>query len=165
MKCDELTVYVPQDGPYGLETQDDHNIVEEETCYLKSEVDAAIKELKDKIRMHDFFWEGCGFDKLGFKNSIGVRDYCDKLKAENESFKYSIATLETDIAMLKRWRKVSEELPEDDAEVLATDGDGIWICHKDTMPDGSPWFQPDGLPHIDDITHWMPLPELPKELK
>ena len=61
------------------------------------------------------------------------------------------------------WRKCSEELPEDGAEVLATDGDGIWLCYKTTMCDGSPWFQPDGLPHIEGVTHWMPLPKAPKE--
>ena len=65
----------------------------------------------------------------------------------------------------RRWRKCSEELPEDGAEVLATDGDGIWLCYKTTMSDGSPWFQPDGLPHIEGITHWMPLPSAPKEEK
>ena len=53
-------------------------------AYACDEADKAIAELKDKIQMHDFFWEGCGFNKLGFKNAIAVRDYCDKLKAENE---------------------------------------------------------------------------------
>ena len=65
----------------------------------------------------------------------------------------------------RRWRKCSEELPKDGAEVLATDGDGIWLCYKTTMSDGSPWFQPDGLPHIEGVTHWMPLPSAPKEEK
>lgn len=41
MKCDELKVYVPQDGG---------SPIEEETCYLKSDVDAAIAELKDEIK-------------------------------------------------------------------------------------------------------------------
>lgn len=45
MKCDELKVYVPQDGPYGLCPEEGGELVEEETCYLKSEVDAAIAEL------------------------------------------------------------------------------------------------------------------------
>ena len=45
----ELKVYVPQDGPYGLEPEEGGEPVEEETCYLKSEVDAAIAELKHKI--------------------------------------------------------------------------------------------------------------------
>ena len=52
--------------------------------YDADEADKVIAELKDKIQMHDFFWEGCGFDKLGFNNSIQVREEFDKLKAENE---------------------------------------------------------------------------------
>jgi hypothetical protein len=63
----------------------------------------------------------------------------------------------------RRWRKCSDEMPEDGAEVLASDGVGIWLCYKTTMSDGSPWFQPDGLPHIEGVTHWMPLPSAPKE--
>jgi predicted RNase H-like nuclease (RuvC/YqgF family) len=77
-----------------------------------------------------------------------------------------IENMATEIAKLKeaqRWRKCSEELPEDGAEVLATDGEEIWLCHKDTMCDDSPWFQPDGLPHIEGVTHWKPLPSAPKE--
>ena len=65
----------------------------------------------------------------------------------------------------RRWRKCSEEMPEDGAEVLASDGVGIWLCYKTTMSDGSSWFQPDGLPHIEGVTHWMPLPSAPKEEK
>lgn len=53
----ELKVYVPQDGPYGLEPEEGGEPVEEETCYLKSEVDkvvaekdAEISELKENYR-------------------------------------------------------------------------------------------------------------------
>lgn len=45
----ELKVYVPQDGPYGLEPEEGGEPVEEETCYLKSDVDAEIAELKQKL--------------------------------------------------------------------------------------------------------------------
>lgn len=45
----ELKVYVPQDGPYGLEPEEGGKLVEEETCYLKSDVDAVIAELKQKL--------------------------------------------------------------------------------------------------------------------
>ena len=48
MGCDKLKVYVPQDGPYGLEPEEGGEPVEEETCYLKSDVDAVIAELKDE---------------------------------------------------------------------------------------------------------------------
>lgn len=50
MKFDELKVYVPLDGPYGLESVEGGELVEEETCYLKSDVDAVIAELKQKLR-------------------------------------------------------------------------------------------------------------------
>lgn len=49
MLCDKLKVYVPQDGTWGLEPEEGGKLVEEETCYLKSEVDAAIAELKAKL--------------------------------------------------------------------------------------------------------------------
>lgn len=49
MLCDELKVYVPQDGHWGLEPEEGGKLVEEETCYFKSEVDAAIAELKQKL--------------------------------------------------------------------------------------------------------------------
>ena len=45
----ELKVYVPQDGPYGLVPEEGGEPVEEETCYLKSDVDAEIAELKQKL--------------------------------------------------------------------------------------------------------------------
>jgi hypothetical protein len=91
----------------------------------------------------------------------------DKVIADlEESHKKEVGQLLMEIVELKeerRWRKCSDELPEDGAEVLATDCEGIWLCYKTTMSDGSPWFQPDGLPHIEGITHWMPLPSAPKE--
>lgn len=91
---------------------------------------------------------------------VGVlRDFlCQAIDQVDEKDK-EIAELKEE----RRWRKCSEELPEDGAEVLATDGDGIWLCYKTTMSDGSPWFQPDGLPHIEGVTHWIPLPAAPKE--
>ena len=55
--------------------------------YIKSEADKVISELKDKCQMHDFFWEGCGFAKRGFKNTIAVSEAFDKLKAENVKLK------------------------------------------------------------------------------
>ena len=45
----ELKVYVPQDGPYGLVPKEGGEPVEEETCYLKSDVDKMIAELNMRI--------------------------------------------------------------------------------------------------------------------
>ena len=105
MLCDELKVYVPQDGPYGLEPEEGGKLVEEETCYLKSEVDAAIAELKDKCQMHDFFWEGCGFAKRGFKNAIAVAQYVEDLEAENERLRGESCKLTDGCLRLKQCRK------------------------------------------------------------
>lgn len=100
---------------------------------------------------------------------VYLKSEADKVIADlEESHKKEVEQLLMEIVKLKeerRWRKCSEELPEDGAEVLATDGDGIWLCYKTTMSDGSPWFQPDGLPHIEGVTHWIPLPAAPKEEK
>ena len=73
MKCDELKQV--------------ENPIEWGLYYDKAEVDEAIAELKDKIKMHDFFWEGCGFAKRGFKNTIAVREAFDRLEAENAELK------------------------------------------------------------------------------
>ena len=66
------------------------NLSEIQSQKMQLEDDVALlrrnnAELKDKCQMHDFFWEGCGFAKRGFKNSIAVREAFDKLEAENES--------------------------------------------------------------------------------
>lgn len=88
MKCDELK-------PIELECNmgKDINGVEHREpwkAYDIDEVDAAIEELKDKCQMHDFFWEGCGFAKRGFKNTIAVSEAFDKLEAENAELKQKL---------------------------------------------------------------------------
>ena len=62
---------------YGM---DDPAIGEEYQMYKVSDVDAYVEKLKDKIRQKDFFWEGCGFSKMGFKNTIQVAEYVEKLQ-------------------------------------------------------------------------------------
>ena len=99
--------------------------------------------------------------ELHHLNTHGMMEQAGNVLDGVVRLKARIAELEEE----RRWRKCSDELPEDGAEVLATDGDGIWICYKTTMSDGSPWFQPDGLPHIEGVTHWIPLPSAPKEGK
>jgi len=88
MKCDELK-------PIELECNmgKDINGVEHREpwkAYDIDDVDAAIAELKDKCQMHDFFWEGCGFAKRGFKNTISVSEAFDRLEAENAELKQKL---------------------------------------------------------------------------
>ena len=57
-----------------------------------------------------------------------------------------------------RWVCVKDILPEEDTEVLAYDGRNIWLA----------WLSGDNTWGSDicnlgnDITYWMPMPELPK---
>ena len=136
--------------------------------YLKSEVDKVLAEKATeiaKLRGQHQMLKRFGHYKLS-PISGNMINHEQRLYVSYTVVCMIINHLEAEITKLKttdKWCKVSEDLPGDGAEVLATDGDGIWLCRKDTMCDGSVWFQPDGLQHIDGITHWMQLPELPKE--
>ena len=91
MKCDELKRH------HINEVMDMHNLTRGEmgysVVYYADDVDAAIAELKDKCQMHDFFWEGCGFAKRGFKNTIAVSNAYDELEGENTKLKAEIESL------------------------------------------------------------------------
>lgn len=97
-----------------------------------------------------------------------------ELEKENESLKYSVATLETDLAMSQRWRKCSEEMPEEDDCVLFSDGKYIYIGSWTTWDGGcsdysyetrSGWVESGSENDYDfnEIKYWMPLPSAPKE--
>jgi len=62
-----------------------------------------------------------------------------------------------------KWISVTERLPYGRDSVLALTGDcEIYVC--DYIPSVKQfWAIPGDELHIDDITHWMPLPEPPKE--
>ena len=85
---------------------------------LLAKKDKEIAKLKDKCQMHDFFWEGCGFDKLGFKNSIAVREAFDRLEAENEKLRGESCKLTDGCLRLKQCRKekanIADELRHSD---------------------------------------------------
>ena len=108
------------------------------------------KELAE-LRNHELAWN---LDKARIK----------ELEAENESLKYSVATLDTDIAMMKRWRKFSEEKPDDKHVVLVSDGE--WFETAFYHDDGSIDFGDDiHFSNITEAPYWMPLPKAPKEAK
>ena len=68
------------------------------TCEIPLEEYDSIKrenaELKDKCQMHDFFWEGCGFAKRGFKNTIAVSEAFDKLEEENAELETKLESVQ-----------------------------------------------------------------------
>ena len=68
---------------------------------------------------------------------------------------------------MSEWISVEDGLPENDVEVLITDGDmvlgGCWLdwgCHN-----GLYWntHNEEKFYALSEVTHWMPLPEPPTE--
>lgn len=64
------------------------------------------------------------------------------------------------------WISVNERLPEDCKKILVINGHGYIGISALWRKDGSRWTWIDSaghFNHVNDITHWMPLPEPPKE--
>ena len=81
-----------------------------------------------------------------------------ELRKENESLKYSVATLDTDYAMSTRWRNVSEELPEENKIVLCITPHYRNLGYHYSLNyiiDGE-WSKPEI------VKFWMPLPKAPR---
>ena len=109
-----------------------------------------------ELRKHELAWD---LDKARIK----------ELEAENESLKYSVATLDTDVAMMKRWRKVSEEKPEEGSLVLVADFRGSLPYYElatllKTTSGSFVWNinSSDDCDFLDVFTHWMHLPKKPE---
>lgn len=68
-------------------------------------------------------------------------------------------------AKVPRWVPVTERLPEIEQRVLVFDrhGNAMVRTLRRLAGEKEPSFRPDGLVPKLHITHWMPLPEAPKE--
>ena len=107
----------------------------------------------------------CQYDKLR-KGSYEKVLYYGKFTAINET----IIDIERDAPTLdyvpkQQWISVKDDLP---ACVVSS----VFVCYDDGFVGiadwshdllGNWWFYTDGEYDIDGITHWMPLPEPPKE--
>lgn len=56
-----------------------------------------------------------------------------------------------------QWTSVKEKFPEAFIWVLATEGLNVWMCRYENNTN---WMIPWDMKKP--VTHWMPLPELPK---
>lgn len=93
----------------------------------------------------------------------------DRIVAAEESALVLKKEIEKLRAQLPRWIPVEERLPEYGVRVLATDmyeGDdytGIWTREEYKDDADGCWYDDHGWWHaIDDVTHWMPLPDRPE---
>lgn len=118
------------------------------------EVNEAIKELKARIA------------ELEEKNEElkRIKDENEALRSKNEGPLYALADAETDLAMSTRWRKCSEELPQNGQDVWAYDSKSESVLHleyeKSDEGEGFIVF-PYKHDFQQNITQWMPF-EKPK---
>ena len=63
------------------------------------------------------------------------------------------------------WISVHDMLPGRSCNCIATDGETVAELRFENRNRFGLWLEPSSIPNepIDDITHWMPLPEPPKE--
>ena len=59
------------------------------------------------------------------------------------------------------WIKCSERMPENDTNVLVYGIGGINIMAYESEINW--WYEDEGRHDADEITHWMPLPEIPNK--
>jgi len=93
--------------------------------------------------------------------------YKDALEAlENNSFQYETGFVKGFEAAQPKWISIKEQLPTRELRVLTINGHGlirIFGFFKRTEKAWT-WIDDAGhFNHCNDITHWMPLPEAPKE--
>lgn len=63
---------------------------------------------------------------------------------------------------MSKWIKCSERMPDDFVDVLVTDGARVEVMWFDRDGYWDSWVEPRSVTiDSEDVTHWMPLPELP----
>lgn len=87
-------------------------------------------------------------------------DAIEELSRENESLAKSVN--EASEILRRRWIPVTERLPDDRVEVLVSSGMFAPLIEV-AFYDGLFYSAWDGETEIAAVTHWMPLPEPPKE--
>lgn len=92
------------------------------------------------------------FEKAGeMIDSVSkLKERIAELEKENESLKYSIATLDTDLAMAESWRTST---PPVGVELLLETGDGFWRVRLNDQE------KVDFLVNEGKIKRWIPFPK------
>lgn len=147
--------------------------------YSKSDVDAFIDELKQKLQDQCIscpvkMQEDDVVSELKAENEklkaqfVPLYEELKRVKDENENLKNNLFVVETDIAMAARWRKVSEELPQNGQDVWAYDSrsKSILLLEYEKSDEGEGFIVfPYKHNFLQNITQWMPFekPKAPEE--
>ena len=106
------------------------------------------------------------------KRLIYVEDAMSRIKAETRFYSGTYAEIERAIdtaptiypnRLASEWISVKDMLPQVKEDVLIYDSHHRNIYKAWYIGDIDVWFSNEYLPQFINITHWMPLPEPPKE--
>ena len=114
--------------------------------------------IQNSLKCHAVQWtdDGCP-TKLGCEHCPLVNDYHDP----DELFKDALELIEELQKKIPQWISVKEKLPETDNYCIVFEpGYGCEACMY--YGDGE-WLTPDLSNVTRFVSHWMPLPEPPKE--
>lgn len=92
------------------------------------------------------------FEKAGvvLEGVFKLKERIAELEKENESLKYNVATLETDLAMAQSWRTST---PPVGVELLLETGEGFWRVRLNDQE------KVDYLVNEGKIKRWIPYPK------
>ena len=93
-------------------------------------------------------------------------DAIEELQADKAALNGTVSNLIQQIAELSkpRWIPVSERLPKYGERVLVFGGVTMYVAYYDkNRYGGESWHKLNSKSHYCNPTHWMPLPEPPKE--
>ena len=114
-------------------------------------------ELLDDIQIRGEDFTDYEIYGMRLPNTVSNEDVADHLIANGVTFA-------TDNNVGGKWIPVTERLPERGVEVLVCDTREDYVSIWEHMGDGL-WFGNEVIWATEDITHWMPLPEPPKEVE
>ena len=107
-------------------------------------------------------------DRQALKAAHGLGTDCADCKRDARSCQYDrdfsrmdFCEWIDDAPTASPWHRVEEGMPDDSREVIIFTVSGIIGVGSFIRPNWYQWYSGGGLPV--DVTHWMPLPEPPKE--
>lgn len=148
-------------------------------CKLAEELEELKKEnaelARDKDHLMNLFMERSEyvFNVVSNMKINDLRQKCKRLEADYEISNRELLVKQVEITALRaeierlqaerRWIPVGERLPEENQQILSTDGKEFYLdCYaRWEGKDNPPCFYGNRL-FLWAVTHWMPLPELPE---